>query len=138
MDGSILAQLSHPDMCLPIQYAMTYPERKCCPIRRLDLMQIKQLNFSEPDFKKFPCLELALSAGAAGGTEPAVLSASNEAAVHAFLSKKIRFTDIAKVVEKTLARHQRISNPTLNDLLESDSWAREKAESVILDCRKKM
>ena len=130
-DGSIIAQLSHPDMCLPIQYALTYPERKPCPIPRLDFAQMNRLDFSAPDFRKFPCLGLALNAGRAGGTMPAVLSASNETAVHAFLGRKIRFTDIARVVEKVLESHGKIRDPGLDEILESDRWAREKAGEFI-------
>lgn len=130
-DGSILAQLSHPDMCLPIQYALTYPERKPCPIPRLDFAQMKRLDFETPSFSRFPCLELALSAGKSGGTSPAVLSAANEVAVHAFLDRRIRFTDIPKVVEKVLSKHARIAQPGLNEILESDRWARQAAEEAV-------
>lgn len=131
LDGSILAQLSHPDMCLPIQYALTYPHRKPCPIKRLDLSAIGRLDFDPPDFHRFPCLELALSAGKSGGTMPTVLSASNEIAVYAFLNHQIRFTDIAKVVEKVLTQHKKISNPNLEEVLESDQWARQLAEKTV-------
>lgn len=131
MDGSIIAQLSHPDMCLPIQYAMTYPERKPCPIKRLDFAEMKRLDFEAPDFKMFPCLELALSAGRSGGTMPAVLSASNETAVYAFLAHRIAFTEIAKVVESVLAKHQKVERPNLEAILESDRWARALAEESV-------
>ena len=130
-DGSILAQLSHPDMCLPIQYAMTYPERKPCPIKRLSFTGMKRLDFAAPDFRKFPCLGLALEAGRSGGTMPAVLSASNEVAVRAFLEKRIRFTDIAGIVEKVLHSHKKVRNPDLEEILESDRWARRKAAELI-------
>jgi 1-deoxy-D-xylulose-5-phosphate reductoisomerase len=134
-DGSVIAQLSHPDMCLPIQYALTYPERRPCPVRRLDFSRMKRLDFASPDFRKFPCLELALGAGRAGGTMPAVLSASNEVAVGSFLEQKIRFTDIARVVDKTIAGHKKIPNPCLDDILESDRWARRKAEEIVARIR---
>lgn len=154
-DGSILAQLSHPDMCLPIQYALTYPERSPCLIQRLDFTEMKRLEFEKPDFRKFPCLALALEAGRAGGTMPAVLSAANEVAVYAFLRGKIRFTDIARVVEKVLSKGitypwgltypRGISYPKhkkraatlsgaaldLETILESDQRARLCAEEVI-------
>ena len=130
-DGSILAQMSHPDMCLPIQYALTYPERKPCPIQRLNFSKMKRLDFAKPDFRRFPCLELALSAGRAGGTAPCALSAANETAVYAFLNRKIKFTDIPKIVEKVLGRHQKIKNPGLEEILETDRWAREKAREAI-------
>ena len=130
-DASILAQLSHPDMCLPIQYAMTYPKRTPCPIKRLDLAQVGRLDFEAPDFRKFPCLELALSAGKAGGTMPTVLSAANEVAVYSFLGHRIRFTDIAKVVEKVLSRHRRAAADSLEVILDADHWARARAEEAV-------
>ncbi|OGR82926.1 MAG: 1-deoxy-D-xylulose-5-phosphate reductoisomerase [Elusimicrobia bacterium RIFCSPLOWO2_01_FULL_54_10] len=129
-DGSILAQMSHPDMCLPIQYALTYPERKPCPIPRLDFAKMKQLDFAEPDFRKFPCLELALSAGKAGGTAPCVLSAANEVAVYAFLAGKIKFTDIPKIVARVLGKHKIIKKPGLEDILDADRGARREAEAL--------
>lgn len=130
-DGSILAQMSHPDMCLPIQYALTYPERKPCPVRRLDFAEMKRLDFEKPNFRMFPCLELALTAGRDGGTMPAVLSAANEVAVHAFLDRQIRFTEIAKVVEKVLFRHRKIKNPDLVEILDADQWARRIAKETV-------
>ncbi len=130
-DGSILAQLSHPDMCLPIQYALTYPERKPCPIARLNLARIKQLDFEVPDFKRFPALNLALLAAKSGGTFPAALSASNEIAVYAFLNKRIRFTEIASVVEQVLERHKNTGRTDLESILFADQWARSKAEETI-------
>jgi len=129
-DGSILAQMSHPDMCLPIQYALTYPQRKPCPIPRLDFAQMSRLDFAEPDFRKFPCLELALSAGREGGTAPAALSAANEIAVGAFLSEKIKFTDIPRIVEKVLSKHRNIKHPDLEDILQMDAWARKEAREL--------
>ncbi len=130
-DGSVLAQLSAPDMCLPIQYALTYPERKPCPIARLDLAKIKQLDFEFPDFNRFPALSLALSAAKSGGTTPAALSAANEVAVYAFLAKRIRFTEIAKVVEIVLDKHKRIKKPGLEEILDADRWARSVAEEYV-------
>jgi len=137
-DGSIIAQLSHPDMCLPIQYALTYPDRKSCPIKRLDFAEMKRLDFAKPDFRKFPCLELALSAGRDGGTMPAVLSAANEAAVYAFLGHRIRFTDIARIVEKTIKRHKKVSNPGLDTIIHADKWARQLAEESIKNLKVKI
>ena len=129
-DGSILAQMSQPDMCLPIQYAMTYPERKPCPIPRLDFAQMGRLDFAAPDFRRFPCLKLALSAGRSGGTAPCALSAANEIAVQAFLSGKIKFTDIHRIVEKVLGKHSNIKHPGLEDILQTDSWARKEAREL--------
>lgn len=137
LDGSILAQLSHPDMCLPIQYALTYPERNPCPIPRLDLTQIKKLEFEKPDFRRFPALRLALEAGRGGGTLPCVLSGANEVAVHAFLAMEIGFTEIVKVVEKVLSKHKRRAALKLETILESDAWARLEAEEAIKRIRKK-
>src|SRR3989338_6799126 len=131
IDGSILAQLSHPDMCLPIQYALTYPQRRSCPIKRLEFTEFKRLDFENPDFHKFPCLRIALEAAKSGGTMPTVLSAANEIAVYAFLNKKISFTDIPKVVEKTLSLHKKIIHPDLKAILTADLWARNNAEEII-------
>src|SRR3989338_962168 len=131
IDGSILAQLSHPDMCLPIQYALTYPQRRSCPIKRLEFTEFKRFDFENPDFHKFPCLRIALEAAKSGGTMPTVLSAANEIAVYAFLNKKISFTDIPKVVEKTLSLHKKIIHPDLKAILTADLWARNNAEEII-------
>lgn len=131
VDGSVIAQLSAPDMCLPIQYALTYPERKPCPIKKLDFYEMKRLDFEKPDFRKFPCLALALEAGKAGGTMPCALSASNEVAVYAFLDHKIKFTDIPKIVDKVLSRHKKIARPDLEAIFETDRWARKTAKEII-------
>ncbi len=130
-DGSVIAQLSHPDMCLPIQYALTYPNRRPCPIPSLDFAKMNRLDFAVPDFRKFPCLELALSAGRSGGTMPAVLSAANEVAVYSFLEHRIKFTDIPRIVEKALGQHKRTTHPDLAEILEADSWARAIAKQQV-------
>jgi 1-deoxy-D-xylulose-5-phosphate reductoisomerase len=130
-DGSIIAQLSVPDMCLPIQYAMTYPARKPCPIKRLDLIEASRLDFEAPDFKRFPCLALALEAGRKGGTMPTALSAANEVAVNAFIQHRIRFTDIAKVVEKAVSKHRVLKEPGLDEIIGVDAWARAVAEETV-------
>ncbi len=129
-DGSILAQLSHPDMCLPIQYAMTYPERFPCPIKRLNFAEMQRLDFAAPDFSRFPCLQLALQAGKTGGTAPCVLSAANEVAVYAFLDNKIKFTDIPKIIGKVLGKHKVVKNPDLEETLSADAWARKEAKNL--------
>src|ERR1019366_2328521 len=113
VDGAMLAQLSWPDMCLPIQYALTYPERLPGRLPSLDLAKAKSLEFYEPDFRRFPCLTLAREAARKGGSWPAVLNAANEVSVHAFLDGKIRFTDIARIVEKTLSKHRDSGRLTL-------------------------
>lgn len=128
MDGSLKAQLSWPDMKLPIQYALSYPRRwSNSELPRLDWDKINSLNFEPVDYDRFPCLKLAMDAGKSGGTYPAVLCAADEVAVELFLSHRISFTDIAKVVQKTLEQHQNIPQPSLEEILAADDWARECA-----------
>jgi len=128
MDGSLKAQLSSPDMRLPIQYALSYPRRwSNSELPRLDWDKINSLNFEPVDYEKFPCLKLAMDAGKSGGTYPAVLCAADEVAVELFLSHRISFTDIAKIVQKTLEQHQNIPQPSLEEILAADDWAREYA-----------
>ena len=135
-DGSVKAQLGHPDMRLPIQYALTYPERLENPnLPRLDWDNIKEFNFEPPDFDSFPCLKLAIEAGRKGGTYPSVLCAADEAAVELFLSKRIKFTDIARLVGQALGEHQAIAHPTLEEILAADSQAREKVKQMVGDNR---
>ncbi len=127
IDGSIKAQLSYPDMRLPIQYALSYPERLPNPqLPKLDWSNIKDLNLEQPDFDTFPCLKLAIEVGKKGGTYPAVLCAADEVAVELFLSQRIRFTDIAKLVEQALEEHQAVAQPTLEEIIAADAWARQK------------
>jgi 1-deoxy-D-xylulose-5-phosphate reductoisomerase len=128
MDGSMKAQLSSPDMRLPIQYALSYPQRwPNSELPRLDWNKIQSLNFEPVDYDKFPCLKLALDAGKLGGTYPAVLCAADEVAVELFLDHRISFTDIAKIVQETLEHHQNIAQPSLDEVLAADTWARECA-----------
>ena len=128
-DGSIKAQLGMPDMRLPIQCALTYPERvPMAEAKRLDLARIGSLTFSEPDPKRFPCLGLALEAGRRGGTFPTVLAAADEVAVEHFLGGHIGFLEIANVIDATLSAHQEASEPTLEEVLAADAWARQWAE----------
>ncbi|MEO6198203.1 MAG: 1-deoxy-D-xylulose-5-phosphate reductoisomerase [Dehalococcoidia bacterium] len=125
-DGSVKAQLGVPDMRLPIQCALTYPERVAgMTVPRLDLKMIGNLSFDVPQANRFPCLALALQAGRTGGTAPAVLAAADEVAVHYFLSNYIGFTEIAHVIDDTLNAHPPIANPSLEQVLEADRWARE-------------
>jgi 1-deoxy-D-xylulose-5-phosphate reductoisomerase len=120
--------MSYPDMRLPIQYALTWPERVNNPdLPKLDWDKIKALTFEPPDFQRFPCLELAMQAARTGGTSPAALCAADEVAVELFLKGAIKFTDIARLVEKVLQNHQTIFDPTLDDIINIDRWAREKA-----------
>ncbi|UCH43297.1 MAG: 1-deoxy-D-xylulose-5-phosphate reductoisomerase, partial [Dehalococcoidales bacterium] len=123
IDGSIKAQLSYPDMRLPIQYALCYPERQPNErLPRLDWDRIKELTFEPVDPDVFPCLKLAIEAGRQRGTCPAVLCAADEVAVDLFLTKRIKFTDIACLVEQTLERHETITNPSLEEILAADAW----------------
>ena len=127
-DGFLKAQLSWPDMRLPIQYALSYPQRWSNPeLPRLDWDKINSLNFESVDYERFPCLKLAVDAGKSGGTYPAVLCAADEVAVELFLSHRIGFTDIAKIVQETLEQHRNISQPSLEEILAADAWAREYA-----------
>ncbi len=131
-DGSVLAQLSQPDMKLPIQYALTYPARVESLVKPLNFFKLGSLEFFKPDFRRFPCLALAYEAGRLGGGHPAVLNAANEVAVDRFLRGAALFTDIPVIVEKTLALyHSRDSRPpTLPEAVETDQWARTKAAEI--------
>ncbi len=131
IDGSILAQLGITDMRLPIQYALTYPERLESKLEQIDFFKLKQLNFQKPDFKKFPSLALAIDVARKSGTLPSVLNAADEEAVDAFLSERIKFSKIYPIVEKVVAKHHSINNPRINDILEADCWARQEARKVI-------
>ena len=131
-DGSMKAQLSAPDMRLPIQYALFYPDRLPNPrLPHLDLRKIEALSFAPVDYDKFPCLKLALDAGRLGGTYPAALCATDDVAVELFLDNSIGFTDIARVVQRVLEQHQSVAQPSLEEILMADSWAREYARSVL-------
>ena len=130
VDGSIIAQLSTPDMCLPIQYALTYPERVSSNRVQTDFPKIGSLTFEEPDLDRFPSLNLARRAGATGGTLPAVLNAANEIAVEAFCARKISFPEITEVVADTMNSHRNTTHPSLAEILSADKWAREKATEL--------
>ena len=130
-DGSVIAQMGLPDMKLPIQYALTYPDRQPAPVEPLDLAKIGQLTFQRPDMEKFPALRLGYRAASAGGTLPAVMNAANESAVQAFLDRKIRFTEIASLVEKVMDKHQGLNNPSLEDITAADTWAREEVKNAL-------
>jgi 1-deoxy-D-xylulose-5-phosphate reductoisomerase len=128
VDGSVMTLMSVPDMRLPIQYALTYPERLASSVPRLELAEVAKLTFQEPDKERFPCLEYAYKASRAGGTAPAVLNAANEEAVSLFLSGKIGFMDIPRMIQMVLSEYKPLRNPTLKDILKADRWAREKAK----------
>ena len=127
VDGSMLAQLSTPDMCLPIQYALTYPERAASERVQTSLAKLGSLTFEEPDLERFPALELARRAGEIGGTLPAVLNAANEVAVEAFVNRKLNFPQITETVRRTMDVHNVIPHPNLEQILEADAWARKTA-----------
>ncbi len=124
IDGSVLAQLSTPDMCLPIQYALTYPARVRSDRVQTNLAKLGSLTFEEPDHERFPALQLARRAGEAGGTLPAVLNAANEAAVAAFCDGRIGFDQISQSVARAMERPQLVSHPSLEQILAADTWAR--------------
>ncbi len=126
-DTSVLGQLGWADMRLPLLYALSYPERIATNWEPLDLVKIGSLTFREPDHHKYPCMQLAYSAGRAGGCMPAVLNAANEQAVALFLEEKIAFLDIPRLIESVCDRFntQNKSNPTLDDILNADRWARQ-------------
>lgn len=126
-DGSVKAQLSPPDMRLPIQYALSHPERWANPtLPKLDAAALGALHFEPLDESRYPCLRLALEAGREGGTYPAVLCAADEMAVEYFLSRRIGFLDIARLIEQVLEAHQGVSHPSLEDILAADEWARQR------------
>jgi 1-deoxy-D-xylulose-5-phosphate reductoisomerase len=126
-DGSILAQLSHSDMCFPIQYAVTWPERVPNSLPPLDFDKLNRLEFATPRYADFPALNLARRAGTEGGTLPAVLNAANEIAVSSFLAGQISFPKIWETVDQVMTAHTSIANPTLDAILQADQWARAEA-----------
>lgn len=127
VDGSIIAQLSSPDMCLPIQYALTYPQRAGSDRVQTNFAKIGSLTFEEPDVDRFPALALARRAGEVGGTLPAVFNAANEVAVEAFCGRQITFDQIPAQVAKVMKSHEIVEHPTLEQILVADAWARTKA-----------
>jgi 1-deoxy-D-xylulose-5-phosphate reductoisomerase len=127
VDGSMLAQLSTPDMCLPIQYALTYPTRAASDRVQTSLAEIGRLDFEEPDVDRFPALNLARCAGEVGGTLPAVLNAANEIAVKAFCAGEISFPEITATVTRAMDAHELVARPSLEEILAADAWARKAA-----------
>jgi 1-deoxy-D-xylulose-5-phosphate reductoisomerase len=130
-DGSFIAQLGVTDMRLPIQYALTYPERLETGLSPLNLEQPLTLDLHPPDIERFPCLQLAYQAAERGGTVPAVLNAANEEAVNAYLEEQIGFLQIAEVLAETMARHSRQEASDLDPVLAADAWAREESRRLI-------
>jgi len=131
VDGSLLAQLSHSDMCFPIQYAVTWPERVPNALRPLRLAELGRLEFEEPRYDDFPALRLARRAGEAGGTMPAVLNAANEIAVEAFLEGRITFPRIWSLVEEAMNQSHNFARPSLDDIIQADSQTRDLVREVL-------
>lgn len=127
IDHSVLAQLSHTDMCFPIQYAVTYPRRLATNLPQIDFAQLGQVIFEAPDAVRFPALRLAREAGSLGGTMPAVMNAANEVAVERFLRQEGSFPEIWETVERVMSAHENIASPDLDAIIRSDSWARNLA-----------
>ncbi len=130
-DGVILAQLSITDMRIPIQYALTYPQRLANKLASVDFCELSRLDFQEPDFRRFPCLGLAYRVAGEQGTLPVVLNAANEVSVDEFLKNRLGFVSISKVIERVLDKHRNIIEPGLDDILEADNWARREAYKLI-------
>ena len=131
IDGSIIAQVSTPDMCLPIQYALTYPERRFSDRVKTDFSEIARLTFEAPDEERFPSLRLARQAGKVGGTLPAVLNAANEIAVEAFVDGKIGFLEITESVRHVMERHGVVPYQCLEEILHADQWARRETQEFV-------
>jgi len=131
LDGSVLAQLSNPDMRTPIAHSLAYPERVEAGVNWLDLAKIGQLTFEAPDFARFPCLKLAYQTLEVGGAAPAILNAANEVAVAAFLDRRIPYLGIAASLEAMLGRLSGLPAESLEDLMAADATARREAEVLI-------
>lgn len=132
-DGSILAQMGVTDMRLPIQYALSYPHRYKSGVASMDFLKLKKLTFAQVDRRKFPALDLCFYAAEKSGTLPAVLNAADEEAVDAFLTGRLSFSGIYKVVEKVVLKHAMIPKPALDQILAADQWAREEAQKIIFN-----
>jgi 1-deoxy-D-xylulose-5-phosphate reductoisomerase len=130
-DGSTLAQLSYSDMCFPIQYAVTWPDRVPNTLPPLDFGKLSKLEFFAPRYDDFPALNLARCAGETGGTLPAVMNAANEIAVAAFLDRQVRFPRIWQIVEQVMDRHRGVAHPDLDEILQADQWARTEAAKTL-------
>jgi 1-deoxy-D-xylulose-5-phosphate reductoisomerase len=130
-DGSTLAQLSYSDMCFPIQFAVTWPDRVPNSLPPLDFAKVSTLEFFAPRFEDFPALNLARKAGSTGGTLPAVMNAANEVAVEGFLNGKGSFPSIWKTVRQVMDRHASVAHPDLDAILRADQWARAEARELV-------
>lgn len=130
-DGTVLGQMSNPDMRIPIQFALAYPERPALPIPRLDFAKMGQFTFLAPDLDRFPCIRLAYEAIAQGGTLPCAMNAANEEAVYAFLRDEIPFTTIARAVESTMQVMPVVQDPSLEDIIATDREARLRVREFL-------
>jgi 1-deoxy-D-xylulose-5-phosphate reductoisomerase len=130
-DGSTLAQLSYSNMCFPIQYAVTWPDRVPNTLPPLDFSKLSRLEFFTPRYDDFPALNLARQAGEIGGTLPAVMNAANEVAVAGFLDGQMRFPDIWQIVQEVMNRHTSVAHPDLDAILQADQWARKEAQGYV-------
>ena len=135
-DGSTLAQLSYSNMCFPIQYAVTWPDRVPNSLPPLDFSKLSKLEFSTPRYDDFPALSLARRAGEIGGTLPAVMNAANEIAVSAFLDRKVRFPEIWRIVKQVMNQHTPVAHPDLDAILGADQWARAQAQGYVQSAKR--
>jgi 1-deoxy-D-xylulose-5-phosphate reductoisomerase len=131
VDGSMLAQLGNPDMRTPIAHALGWPARLVSGVESLDILRTARLDFEAPDVEQFPCLRLARAAAEAGGAAPAALNACNDAAVSAFLERRLSFPDVPAVIERVMSRYQHVPAESLQDVLDADGWARREAQAAI-------
>ena len=129
VDGAIIAELGTPDMKLPIQYALYYPDRRFLPGERVDFAKLSQLTFEKPDMETFDGLRLAFEAGRAGGSLPTVYNAANELAVSKFLDRKIKYLEIPEIIETCMRNHKNIINPTVEEILQTEKEVYEQIES---------
>lgn len=130
-DGAVIAQLGTPDMCVPIQYALTYPKRFPMEQAKLDFSQVSKLEFRPMDFERYPCVRMAYETGRAGGTLPTVLNAANEEAVAYFLKGQISFLQIEEFVERAIDGHTSVHDPSLEEIEQADQWAREFVHNLV-------
>jgi len=130
-DHNIIANLFYPDMRLPIFYALSYPERRPSRLPRVDFSKLKNISFQTPNRRKFPALGLCYEAARRGGTYPACLNSANEEAVKLYLARKLKLTGIVDIVKKVLSRHKNIAQPSLDEILYVDKWAKEEVNEHI-------
>ncbi|MEA1960028.1 MAG: 1-deoxy-D-xylulose-5-phosphate reductoisomerase [Bacillota bacterium] len=131
VDGSFIGHLGSPDMRIPIQYALTYPERLHSPAKTLDFYKLGAIHFEKPDPERFPAFRIAIEAGKMGGTMPAVMNAANEIAVHRFLERRISFVDIPRITEEVMNRHEQVHQPCLEEIFDADLWARNACDELV-------